>query len=124
MFRINVGDYLIDTRGPDGKPMSIPYDVKDSMAAILLNPQQQLNGTALLRSHMIAEKILNAIFSVLLEDAEYDILRRAADTTKGFSREDVELVQRIMNAERVEVKVDEGPPDVERNTQEATDDNA
>lgn len=111
MFRIDVTEYSFTAKTPDGQTVSTPYDVKDSMATILLNPQQKLNGTSLLRSNMIAEKILKAEGSVLLEDAEYQTLRNAADTTVGFDRQDVELVRRIMDAPRIEVK-------------EATDDNA
>ena len=111
MFRIDVTDYKTTAKTPDGKPVEVPYGVRDSMATVLLNPQQKLNGTALLRSNMIAEKILKAGESVLLEDAEYQTLRNSADTTVGFDRQDVELVRRIMDAPRIEVK-------------EATDDNA
>lgn len=105
MFRINVADYKITAKTPDGQAVTVPYDVRDSMATILLNPQQKLNGTALLRANVVAQKILDSAMDVvLLEDAEYLMLRDATDKTVGFDRSDVELINRIMYAEKVQVR--------------------
>lgn len=104
MYRLDVNDYTVFVQGPDGKTVGIAYNVKDSLATILLNPQQKLNGTALLRSNKVAEKILASTFTILLEDAEYQLLRDSTERIEGFDRQDVELVQRIMEAEKVAVQ--------------------
>ena len=105
MFKMNITNYKFSAKTQQGDTVEVPYDVRDSVAQVLLNPQQKLNGPGLLKANMLAEKVLTCNDPVfLLEDAEYDMLRKAAETTVGFDRPDVEFVRRIMEAERVTVQ--------------------
>jgi len=41
---------------------------------------------------------------ILLEEEEYQRIKKALDTYKGFGRNDIELITRINEAEKVEVE--------------------
>lgn len=119
MFKVDITSYPV-TVIENGRPVEKPYDIRDACATILLNPQQKLNATGLLRANTVAQKILdNPVDFVLLEDAEYLMLRDAADKTVGFDRQDVELVNRIMYAKRVDVQAVEAPAKKEDNNDSA-----
>jgi hypothetical protein len=105
MRKINLAVATITLKTPEGKKER-PYDIKDSMADVLLHPELKLTGVALLKNNKLADKILSSTEdSVLLEEAEYQILRGACERIQGFSRDDLELVKRILEAPEVEVEV-------------------
>lgn len=96
--------------GPDGKEeievveQMMPYDVRESMASILLHPEQKVNGIELLKNNQLAQKILELPEdTLLLETDNYNRLKKAFETFVGFSRNDVELVRRVLEAPDVEV---------------------
>jgi len=84
-----------------GEPVT--YEVPSSMVALLFHPELKLSALDTLAANRLAEKIEQAGASVLLDSAEYAQLKRAVDTFKGFTRNEVELVRRILEAPEVEV---------------------
>ena len=111
MRRINLKDYTIKTKVPDRmKPgelieAAFPYRVKDSILNLMFIRELQLSGAELVKQNVLAIKLEQCKGDeILLEDAEYDRIKKAFDTFKGFNRNDVGLVTRINDAEVVEVE--------------------
>jgi len=102
--KINLEPYEIELRNQEGNIVKFPYDVKTSIADIILSQPLKLNGVKLLRNQEIASKIINCKEKfILLEFNEYLVIKEATDILDVFSKNDVELVKRILNAEEVEV---------------------
>lgn len=93
---------------PEGNPTSIPYNMATSIEAIMLATgemtQQRLSMADLLRSAQIAQKITAATDEILLEENEYQIIKKSFDAFRGFSRNEVEMCRRISDAPTVEVE--------------------
>jgi len=112
MRKINLEDYnitklVINPGDQMGEPIKVvlPYRVKDSLIEMLFTRDLQLGAADLVKQNMLAIKIEACTDGgILLEDAEYDRVKRAIDTIRGFNRFDVELVRRINEAEVVEVE--------------------
>jgi len=111
MRKLNLKNYMVKVRAPDQmKPGQIieaefPYDFKTSILNLLFIPDLQLSGAELVRQNMLAVKLENCTEGEIeLEDEEYQRLKKAIDTFKGFGRNDVELVTRINDAGKVEPK--------------------
>jgi len=111
MRKLNLKDYTVTVKVPDqmnpGQTIDtrLPYHVKDSILNILFIPALQLSGAELVKQNVLAMKLENCKKDeILLEDAEYDRVKKAFDTFKGFNRNDVELVTRINEAEVVEAE--------------------
>ncbi len=111
MRKLNLKDYTVKVKVPDqanpGQMIGaeFPYGVKDSILNLLFIPDLQLNGAELVKQNVLAMKLEQCKDGeILLEDAEYNRIKKAVDTFKGFGRNDVELVTRINEAEVVEVK--------------------
>jgi len=108
MRKLNLKDYTVKGKvmGGDGKPVDIegPYHVKDSILNLMFIRDLQLSGAELVKQNVLAIKLETCKDSeILLEDEEYNRIKKAVDTFKGFTRNDVELVTRINEAEVVEV---------------------
>jgi len=109
MRKINFQDYNVTVQTPEGEKRQIPYEVKDSMISLLFHPDLKLGGVELLKQNELAGKILNAEpGDLLLEEAEYNKLTQAINVIKGYGRNEVELVRRILEAPEVEVEAKEG----------------
>ena len=78
--------------------------MKDSLISLMFIPDLKLNGLELLKQNALALKIeaCNEEF-ILLEDAEWERLYEAQKLFAGFSRDDLGLVERITNAELVDI---------------------
>ena len=87
---------------------STQYLVKESIENVLLAngsfTTQQLSMPELLRNARIAEKIKSGSDEILLEDSEFETLKRAFSAYRGFGKFDVELLRRIEAVETVEVQ--------------------
>ncbi len=82
-----------------------PYHVITSILNLMFNPALQLSGAELVRQNILAMKLEQCKDDeIILEDEEWERIKKAFDAFKGFSRTDVELVTRINEAEVVEVK--------------------
>jgi uncharacterized protein YacL (UPF0231 family) len=103
MKKINLKDYEVEVRTPTGTNR-VNYEVKTSIIGLLFQPELKLNGVELLKQNQLAEKILqHQEPEILLEDAEYNKIKQAIDLVKGFGKNDVELVRRVLEAEDVSV---------------------
>ena len=75
------------------------------MVNILYHPDLKLNGRDLLMAHKLADKIESCKKNfILLEEVDYQKLKKALDTVTGLTKQDVEFVQRVLEAVNVEVK--------------------
>jgi len=109
MKKINLKNYTVE--GFDAKKnimIQVPYDVKKSIENILLATgqvtSQRLPMSDLLRNARLADKILAAKDSILLEDSEFRLVEAAFKAFKLFGKNEVELCKRIAEVETVEVK--------------------
>ena len=86
-------------------PAEFPYPFKDTILNLLFLPDLQLNGAKLVKQNVLAMKLeLCKEDEILLEDEEYQRINEALVAFKGYSRNDVEFVERINAAEVVEVE--------------------
>ena len=111
MRKLNLKNYIIKTKMPDRvnpaelMEVELPYYVKDSILNVMFIRELALTGAELVKQNVLAIKLESCGEDfILLEDSEYDRIKHAFDIYKGFSRNDVELVTRINEAEVVEVK--------------------
>lgn len=108
MRKLNLKDYTVTgkVRGGDGNLIDItaPYHVKDSILNLLFIKELQLSGAELVKQNVLAIKLETCKEDeILLEDEEYQRIKKTVDAFRGFNRNDVELVTRINEAEVVEV---------------------
>ncbi len=113
MRRINLEDYIIHGKVVNPNPekdgqmlidTQILYPVKDTIIALLFAPKMGLNGIELVRQKRLVDKIeacQNG--SIVLETEGWDRLVAAVNKAVGFSKNDVELVERILDAPEVDV---------------------
>ena len=111
MRKLNLINYTVTIKVPDKMNLGheidaqFPYRVKDSILNLMFIRELQLNGAELVKQNVLAMKLETCKDDViLLEEDEYQRIKKAIDTFKGFSRNDVELVIRINEAEVVEVE--------------------
>ena len=114
MKKIDMKPFMVKLRKRDGSEAEATYPFKESMIEILFNPLLRLNSLKLLRQEELSKKIINNVEDqLLLEEEEYERVRIAAELAEGFTKNDIEFVHRIMNAETIEV---EAKPPVEPET--------
>jgi hypothetical protein len=106
-----MASYMVVVKGPNrmnpGKTIKgeMPYDFKESVLNLLFNPELHLTGAELVRQNMLAVKLESCKEDeILLENEEFNRIKKAIDVFKGFQRNDTELVTRITEAAKVEVK--------------------
>jgi len=109
MRKLKLTDYTVKTKVPDqmnpGQQIDIemPYRFMDSILNLLFIRELQLSGAELVKQNMLAMKLEACKDDeILLEDEEWQRIKRAVDVFKGFNRSDVEFVMRINEAEKVE----------------------
>jgi hypothetical protein len=102
MRKFDVTEYTITM----DNGQTLPYRVKDSAVTILFNPDRKLNAVELLKTNTLAERIMGAEGHVLLEEADYAELKKACETVRGYGKEDVEFVRRVLEAPQVNVMED------------------
>jgi hypothetical protein len=103
MKKINLSPYNIKIT-KNGIEEDMPFKVKESIIELLFISQLKLNGAALLNQYTLAEKIKKAEDFVLLEDEEYNRVKRSFELFDSFDKSAVELVKRVLDAETVDVK--------------------
>jgi len=111
MRKLNLKNYVVKTKMPDRvnpaelMEVELPYHVKDSILNVMFIRELALTGAELVKQNVLAIKLESCEEDfILLEDSEYDRIKKAFDTYKGWTRPDVELVTRINEAEKVEVE--------------------
>jgi hypothetical protein len=97
MRKINLKNYQVPGTDKD-------YKIKEVLCTLLFNPELKLLARDLFKQNLLAEKIEGSGESVLLEDNEYEKVKRAVETYKGWQRGDLEFIQRILEAPEVPVK--------------------
>jgi hypothetical protein len=80
------------------------YKVVDVLTALLFNPDLKLAARDLIAQDALAKKIETSGESVILEEADYQKVKRAVETIKGWQRGDIEFVTRILDAPEIPVK--------------------
>jgi len=108
MRKIELANYMVKVPAADGNFKPTPYNVKESMVSCLLHPALKLTGRELLLRNTLAMRIEEAEIvegkgSILVEEADYRKLRQAFETIQGFTKSDMELVKRVLEAEEIEV---------------------
>jgi hypothetical protein len=103
MRKINLDPYEAELETTEGLKKA-PYDVRMSLSNLLFNPGLKLNSRDLLDNDRLSQKILKGNSDILLEEAEYKRLRSAIEGFNGFTKTDVELVRRVLDAPEVPVK--------------------
>ena len=106
MKKIIITNYIVNVKNQKGEEIKLPYDVKGSIKNVLFNPALQLNSSGLFESMEVWNKIKDKNIEVILEDANYNYLKKCLDTFKGYSENDYEFVKRIKEAEDIKVKED------------------
>jgi hypothetical protein len=94
--KISLAPYQIDS-GEE-------YDVKKTLTLMLFLPSLKLGARDLIENDKIATKIESCTDMVLLEESEYAKLKMAFEIFEGYSRNDAEVVDRVLNAPEVPVK--------------------
>lgn len=103
MRKITLEPYQIKVRTTDGEK-EITYGIRESFVEILFNPGLKLGGAALLKQNELAEKIMKADDTILLEEEEYQRVKIAIETVEGLGKNDVEFVRRILEAQEISVQ--------------------
>lgn len=106
MRKLNLENYTVAKRErtPLGEDIDteLPYHFKDSILNLMFIRELQLSGAELVKQNVLAIKIETCKDGeIILEDEEWQRIKKAVDTFKGFNRNDVELVRRITEAEEV-----------------------
>uniref|UniRef100_A0A6M3LCT3 Uncharacterized protein n=1 Tax=viral metagenome TaxID=1070528 RepID=A0A6M3LCT3_9ZZZZ len=104
MRKLDLKSYTVEVRDAGGKVITIPYDFKESVIQLMFHPNLRLSGKALLETNIVTEKLMKADKEILLEEEEYNKIKSAIDGFEGFSKNEVELVKRITNCPKIEVK--------------------
>lgn len=103
MRKIELQNYLVTLTRENGEVESKPYNVKDSIISCFLHPALKLTGRELLLRGKLTKQIEEANGSILVEEENYRKLRQAFERIEGFTRNDMELVRRVLEAEEIEV---------------------
>lgn len=103
MRRIDLSDYDVEVDLPDGKVENTPYLVKKSLVNMMYSQEIQLTARGLLENDRVAQKIAGSNGVALLEEEEYNRVKTALESLKGLSKQDVTLVNRVFDAQQVEV---------------------
>ena len=104
MRKLELKHYKVSIRDNEGKLNDVPYDFKDAIINLMFHPDLRLSGTELLKTNILAEKIMEADEEIILEEEEYSKVKSAVDSFKGFSKNEVELVKRVSNCPKIDVK--------------------
>jgi hypothetical protein len=91
---------LIPYKCEDGED----YQVRKSITGLLFAPQLQLSARGIIDHDRIARLVETADEYVLLEEADYSRVKLAIETFTGYSRSDIELVKRVLEAPTVDVE--------------------
>ena len=110
MRKIKLQNYLVKLTGANGEVESKPYNVKESIISCFLHPALKLTGRELLLRGKLTKQIEKADDSILVEEEDFRKLKRAFEQIEGFTRNDMELVRRVLEAEEIEVsEINENP---------------
>ncbi len=106
MRRLDLTDYKVgrkaNTRDGGLLPIEVPYHTKDSLLNLMFAREVGLSGAELVRQNILAVKIETCESpDILITEEEWQRIKRAADAVRGLTRDEVELLRRINEAEIV-----------------------
>jgi len=104
MRKLNLENYIVSIRDEQGKLNDIPYAFKDAIINLMFHPDLRLSGTELLKTNILTEKIMEADEEIILEEEEYNKIKNAVDSFHGFTKNEVELVKRVTECPKIDVK--------------------
>ena len=105
MKKINIKAYNVLVTTPDGSKGEVIYAFKESIIEMLFSPTLKLKTIDLLKQEILAKKIIESKGDELLvEEEEYSRIKKALEQVEGLSKNDIELVHRILEAEEIEVE--------------------
>ncbi len=102
--KIDVTPYMLQAQMPEGGTKEVEYNTKNFLIVALLHPQLRLTGRELLSRRKLVDKIEECDGTLLVEEADYSKMKQAFETVRGFTLNDMELVERVLEAEEVEVE--------------------
>jgi len=103
MRKIELQNYLVKLTRENGEVESKPYNVKESIISCFLHPALKLTGRELLLRGKLTKQIEEANGSILVEEEDFRKLRQAFERIEGFTKNDMELVRRVLEAEEIKV---------------------
>ena len=103
MRKINLVNYMVQMRTAEGIT-EMPYDVKEALSNIIFHPELKLGGREIILRGKLAEKIEKAGKEIILEETDYSKIKQAFETIKGFTKNELELCTRVLEAELIEVE--------------------
>jgi len=86
------------------------YGVVKALLLILFHPELRLRANQIIERLPVKDALVNAGGSVLLEETQWAILRDSVNGVSGFGQDDIELIQRVLNAPQVDVGETEPKP--------------
>ncbi len=101
--KLKIANYkvMVDNKEED-------FLVRVSLVALLFDPELRLGWREAIRNDGIAKNIENCPEDfILLTLDDYGIIKGAVDQFTNFNRHAVELINRVHNAEEIEVEVKE-----------------
>lgn len=105
MKKINIKNYEVVAIDKEMREVKVTYGVVESLVSILMGYQNKWNGIDILVASELATKIKDTKADhVLLENSEYEMLKKSINNFEGYTLNDVEMVKRVATAENVEVK--------------------
>jgi len=103
MRKINLVNYMVQVRTTEGVT-EVPYDVKEALSNIIFHPELKLGGREIILRGKLAEKIDKAGKEIIFEEADYNKIKQAFETVKGFGKNELELCRRVLEAELIETE--------------------
>ena len=104
MRKLELKHYTVKVRDIKGNLDTQPYDFKDAIINLMFHPNLGLSGKALLETNILAEKIMEADKEIILEEEEYNKVKSAIDGFQGFTKNEVELVKRVLECPQIDIK--------------------
>jgi hypothetical protein len=107
MRKIDLTPYPVKVRNEKGEISGeMPYNIRESMATVLFAPGQDLSVRESIKRAKLADRLENEKDGfILLEENEYDMLTKAVDVLKDVRRDDLQFIERILEAERISMKL-------------------
>ena len=110
MRKLNLAPYLVrgGVNPATGEDVFQQYNVKRTIGTIMMASgeatTQRLSMGELLKRYDVARKIADCENdSIIIEEAEYALVRAGFEAFRGYSQNEVELCRRINEADEVEV---------------------
>lgn len=108
-YQIKITDPLtfacLNCGKPATEPQSKEFNVREAIANIITNPQQKHKGFRQITFDDLARRIVACKDDyIILDKVDFDMLYECFDNLTGYSRNDVELLRRVRDAEEVELE--------------------